>query len=86
MDRIKGENTIDFKVKIEKEENEKKKNMEINKDINEMTNNDVNENNDFKNKMWNINTKEKEEIFEEIRKYLKNKNFLLIPHYFIQIL
>ena len=65
MDRIKGEHKIGFKVKKEDEENEKKENIEINKDINEVRNNDVNKNNDDKIEMEHLNTEEKEENFEE---------------------
>ena len=67
IDKIKGEHKIGFKVKKVDEENEKKENIENNKDINKTlkSNNDEIENNDNKKEKESQNKDDKEENFDE---------------------
>ena len=67
IDKIKGEHKIGFKVKKVDEENEKKENIENNKDINKIlkSNNDEIENNDNKKEKESQNKGDKEENFDQ---------------------
>ena len=69
IDRIKGEHKIGFKIKKEEEDNEKKENIENNKDVNQILNKDAIENNDDKKIMESVNSMEN----EDFEKKLENK-------------